>query len=57
MEFLLLYSEIIPTILATAGISFILTGGLDENKTQLIVGVGLFAFAVAIPFILLSILI
>lgn len=57
MEFLLLYSEIIPTILAVSGIYFILTGGLDENKTQLIVGIGLFILAVIVPFVTLSILI
>lgn len=57
MEFLLLYSEIIPTILAVAGIYFILTGGLGENRTQLIVGIGLFLLAVLIPFVTLSILI
>ena len=54
MEFLLLYSEIIPTILAVAGIYFILTGGLDENKTQLFVGIGLFLLAVIVPFVTLS---
>ncbi len=57
MEFLLLYSEIIPTILAIAGIYFILTGGLEENRTQLLVGVGLFILAVVVPFVTLSILI
>ncbi len=57
MEFLLLYSEIIPTILAVAGCYFMLTGGLSENRMQLFVGVGLFVLAVVIPFISLSILI
>ncbi len=57
MEFLLLYSEIIPTILAVAGIYFMLTGGLAENRIQTVVGIGLFALAVAFPFVTLSILI
>lgn len=57
MEFLLLYSEIIPTILAAAGIYFMLTGGLGENKVQLVVGIALFILAVAVPFVTLSILI
>lgn len=57
MDFLLLYSEIIPTILAIAGIYFMLTGGLTENKVQLIVGIVLFVLAVAVPFLTLSILI
>lgn len=57
MEFLLLYSEIIPTILAVAGLYFILTGGLSEDKTQLIVGIGLFVLAIVVPFVTLSILI
>jgi hypothetical protein len=57
MEFLLLYSEIIPTILAVSGIYFMLTGGLGEDRTQLAVGIGLFVLAVAVPFVLLSMLI
>ena len=57
MEFLLLYSEVIPTILAVAGIYFILTGGLDENRIQLTVGIGLFILAVVVPFVVLSVLI
>lgn len=57
MEFLLLYSEIIPTILAVSGIYFILTGGLGENRMQLMVGIGLFLLAVIVPFVTLSILI
>lgn len=57
MEFLLLYSEVIPTILAVAGIYFILTGGLGENRIQLGVGIGLFILAVIVPFVLLSVLI
>ncbi len=57
MEFLLLYSEIIPTILAVAGLYFILTGGLGENRLQLFVGIGLFILAVVVPFVSLSILI
>ncbi len=57
MDFLLLYSEIIPTILAVAGIYFMLTGGLDENRLQLVIGIALFVFAVVFPFVSLSILI
>lgn len=57
MDFILLYSEIIPTILAIAGLYFILTGGLEEDRLQLAVGVGLFVFAVIVPFVALSILI
>jgi len=57
MEFLLLYSEIIPTILAVSGIYFMLTGGLEENRTQLAVGIGLFVLAVVVPFVILSMLI
>jgi hypothetical protein len=57
MEFLLLYSEIIPTIVAVIGIYFMLVGGLDENRIQLLVGIGLFILAVLIPFVSLSILI
>ena len=57
MEAVLLYSEIIPTILAIAGMYFILTGGLDENRVQLGVGIGLFVLAIIVPFITLSILI
>ena len=57
MDFLLLYSEIIPTILAISGIYFMLTGGLDENNLQLAVGIGLFIFAVIFPFVTLSIII
>ena len=57
MEAVLLYSEFIPTILAIAGMYFILTGGLDENRVQLGVGIGLFVLAIIVPFITLSILI
>lgn len=57
MEFLLLYSEIIPTALAVVGLYFILTGGLEDDRLQLFVGIGLFILAVAVPFISLSILI
>lgn len=56
MQSVLLYSEIIPTLLALGGIYFILTGGLTEDRTQLIVGVVVFLFAVAFPFISLSML-
>lgn len=57
MDFLLLYSEIIPTILAIVGIYFMLTGGLEENRIQLAVGVILFILSVIVPFVTLSILI
>ncbi|HIH35053.1 MAG TPA: hypothetical protein HA355_04540 [Methanosphaera sp.] len=57
MEFILLYTEILPTILAVAGIYFMLTGGLDENRVQLMVGIGLFILAVIAPFVILSVLI
>lgn len=57
MDFLLLYSEIIPTILAVSGVYFMLTGGLEENRLQLVVGVALFILAVIVPFVTLSILI
>lgn len=57
MEFILLYSEVIPTILAVAGLYFMLTGGLSENRLQLFIGIGLFILAVAVPFVSLSILI
>ena len=56
MQSVLLYSEIIPTLLALVGSYFILTGGLTEDRTQLIVGVVIFLFAVAFPFISLSML-
>lgn len=54
MQSILLYSEIIPTILAVAGIYFILTGGLDNNRTQLTIGLVLFVLAVVFPFVSLS---
>ncbi|MBR0472192.1 MAG: hypothetical protein IJI98_05790 [Methanosphaera sp.] len=57
MDFLLLYSEIIPTIFAVAGIYFMLSGGLEENRIQLVVGIALFVLAVLIPFVSLSILV
>ena len=57
MESVLLYSEIIPTVIAVAGLYFILMGGLGEEKIQLIIGIVLFVLAVAFPFISLSILI
>lgn len=57
MEFLLLYSEIIPTILAVSGLYFILSGGLGENRLQLVAGIALFVLAVIVPFVSLSILI
>ena len=56
MESILLYSEIIPTILAVVGLYFILNGGLGEERIQLFVGIFLFAFAVAFPWISLSLL-
>ncbi|MBQ6443293.1 MAG: hypothetical protein IJJ11_01280 [Methanosphaera sp.] len=56
MQSVLLYSEIIPTLLALGGIYFILTGGLTEDRTQLIVGVVIFLFAVVFPFVSLSML-
>ncbi len=57
MEFILLYSEVIPTILAIVGLYFMLTGGLAENRLQLFLGIGLFIMAVVVPFVSLSILI
>lgn len=57
MESVLLYSEIIPTVIAVAGMYFILVGGLGEDRIQLVIGIVLFVLAVVFPFVSLSILI
>ena len=57
MESVLLYSEIVPTIIAVVGLYFILMGGLGEENVQLIIGIVLFVLAVVFPFVSLAILV
>lgn len=54
VQSVILYSEIIPTILAIFGLYFIISGVLDEKRNYLIIGVILFLLAVVIPFIVLT---
>lgn len=54
VQSVILYSEIIPTILAAIGIYLIINGVLDDKKELSIAGVVVFLLAVIIPFIILT---
>lgn len=53
-QFVFLYSEAIPTILAVLGIYFLGSGVLDHKNEYLIAGIILFLMAVLVPFIILT---
>ncbi len=53
VQSVILYSEIIPTILAIVGIYLIISGVLDDKKEFTIPGVVVFLLAVIIPFVIL----
>ncbi len=54
VQSVILYSEIIPTILAIVGIYLIISGVLDDKKEFTIPGVVVFLLAVIIPFVILT---
>lgn len=54
VQSVILYSEIIPTILAIVGIYLIISGVLDDKKEFIIPGVVVFLLAVIIPFVILT---
>lgn len=54
VQSVILYSEIIPTILAIIGIYIIINGVLDDKKEFAIAGVVVFLLAVIIPFVILT---
>ena len=54
VQSVILYSEIIPTILAIVGIYLIISGLLDDKKEFTIPGVVVFLLAVIIPFVILT---
>ncbi|MDO5851808.1 MAG: hypothetical protein Q4Q23_04905 [Methanobacteriaceae archaeon] len=54
---LMIYSHIIPTIVAILGLFFIINGVMDNNKTYLLLGVIVFLCAAFLPFIYLPVLI
>lgn len=57
VQSVIVYSEIIPTILAVMGIFFLCSGVLDHNRAYTTLGVFLFILAVVLPFIILASLI
>ncbi|MDD6286189.1 MAG: hypothetical protein ACI4VJ_04925 [Methanosphaera sp.] len=57
VQSVILYSEIIPTVLAIVGLYFIGTGVLDHKRLFTVVGVILFCLAVIVPFAILTTLI
>ncbi|WP_304124395.1 hypothetical protein [Methanosphaera cuniculi] len=57
VQSVIVYSEIIPTLLALAGVYFIGTGILDHKRSQAVLGILLFFAAVIVPFIILTSLI
>lgn len=54
VQSVIVYSEIIPTILAVAGVYFLGTGILDHKRAHAVAGVVLFIASVAVPFIILT---
>jgi hypothetical protein len=54
VQSVIVYSEIIPTILAIFGLYFIITGVLDEKRNFLAIGLLLFLLAIVVPFIILT---
>ncbi len=54
VQSVILYSEIIPTVLAVLGVYFIGSGILDHKRVSTIGGVVLFGLAVLVPFIILT---
>lgn len=54
VQSVILYSEIIPTILAIVGIYLIISGVLDDKKEFTVPGVVVFLLAVIIPFVILT---
>ncbi|WP_455645151.1 hypothetical protein [Methanosphaera sp.] len=49
-----IFSEVIPTILAVVALYFLFSGVLDNKRTYTIGGIVLFVLAVFIPFVILS---
>jgi hypothetical protein len=54
VQSVIVYSEIIPTILGVLGIYLIINGVLDDNKTFTLVGIAIFLLAVIVPFAILT---
>lgn len=54
VQSVIIYSEVIPTILAIIGIYLIINGVLDDKKEFTIAGVVAFLLAVIIPFVILT---
>ncbi|MCD7781927.1 MAG: hypothetical protein LUG89_04475 [Methanosphaera sp.] len=54
VEFLVLYSEIIPTACVLLALFFLITGILDDRKTYTYVGIVLFFLSVLLPFVMLK---
>ena len=50
----IIFSQLIPTILAIVGLYLMISGVLDDKKTFLTLGVLVFLLAVIIPFVILS---
>lgn len=53
VQSVIVYSEIIPTILAVAGIYLIMSGILDNKTQYLYGGIVVFLLAVIVPFAIL----
>ena len=54
VQSVVLYSEILPTILAIIGIYLIINGVLDDKREFSIAGVVVFLLAVIVPFVILT---
>ncbi|WP_198923176.1 hypothetical protein [Methanosphaera sp. WGK6] len=54
VQSVVIFSEIIPTILAVSGLYFLFSGVLDNKRTYTIAGIGLFVLAVFVPFLILG---
>jgi len=54
VQSVIVYSEIIPTILAVVGIYLIITGIFNDRKEVTAGGVVVFLLAVIVPFVILT---
>lgn len=54
VQSVIIYSEVIPTILAIVALYFLCSGVLDHDRGYLSLGIFLFVLAVMLPFIILT---
>ena len=52
-----IFSHILPVIIGFFAVLFIISGSLEEDKTKLGLGIGLFVIACTAPYLVLSVLV